>query len=61
MRKRTAFSLVLSLVASMLLLAGCGSCTEGQTRTRGTGRDIVHERCYRKVGDTAPHWYGDNR
>jgi hypothetical protein len=49
------------LVTSGITLTGCGSCTEGQTRSRGVGRDAVHEKCYKKIGDTAPHWYQDKK
>lgn len=50
-------------IAVLLLLAGLAcangnNCTqEGATRTRGTGRNIVHERCEKKAGDTGLHWY----
>lgn len=42
------------------VLAGCGPCTDGQTRNRGVGRDVTHEKCYKKPGDTGPHWYRDD-
>jgi hypothetical protein len=60
---RPALRLVMALViaaVSVVTLAGCGPCTENQTRNRGVGRNAVHERCYKKFGDTGPHWYRDD-